>query len=81
MNPRTLVVLGVAPVRIDLLTSIDGVPSFAAAWKRRARASFGATETQYLALEDLITAKSASGRPQDEADLVFLRRMLSKRKR
>src|SRR4029453_17029707 len=28
MNPRTLIVLGVAPVRIDILTSIDGVPSF-----------------------------------------------------
>jgi hypothetical protein len=27
MNPRTLIVLGVAPVRIDILTSIDGITS------------------------------------------------------
>jgi hypothetical protein len=31
MNPRTLVVLGVAPIRIDILTSVEGVPSFAGA--------------------------------------------------
>lgn len=41
-DPRTLIVLGVPPVRIDVLTSIDGVPSFAAAWKRRAEGHYGA---------------------------------------
>jgi hypothetical protein len=38
----TLIVLGVAPVRIDILTSIDGVTSFAAAWKRRADGRYAA---------------------------------------
>jgi len=59
MNPRTLVVLGVAPVRIDLLTSIDGVPSFATAWKQRAEGVFGSTAAHYLGLDDLIAAKAA----------------------
>ena len=40
-NPRTLIVLGVPPIRIDVLTSIEGVPSFAAAWKRRAAGRYG----------------------------------------
>jgi len=81
-NPRTLVVLGVAPVRIDLLTSIDGVPSFGAAWKRRAAGLFGATQTQYLSLADLIASKSAtpSSRLQDKADLVHLQRVAARKK-
>ncbi|HMA91466.1 MAG TPA: hypothetical protein VKP30_02225 [Polyangiaceae bacterium] len=40
-NPRTLVVLGVSPVRIDILTSIDGINSFAGVWKRRSQGRFG----------------------------------------
>jgi len=79
MNPRTLVVLGVAPVRIDLLTSIDGVPSFATAWKQRAEGVFGSTAAHYLGLDDLIAAKAACGRPQDHADLVSLHRASARR--
>jgi hypothetical protein len=80
-NPRTLIVLGVAPVRIDLLTTIDGVPSFAAAWRRRVRAKFGQKDANYLSLEDLIEAKAATSRLQDKADLVHLRRALRRRSR
>ena len=65
--------LGVASIRIDVLTSVDGVASFAAAWKRRSRAPFGGVPTQFLSLADMIAAKTASGRPQDLADLVALR--------
>lgn len=82
-NPRTLIVLGVAPVRIDVLTSVDGITSFAAVWKRRAIGSFGATPTQYLSLDDLIVAKAATpaSRVQDKADLVHLQRIAAKRRR
>ncbi len=73
-SPRTLIVLGVPPVRIDLLTSIDGVPSFAAAWKRRVDAVYGATAAHWISLEDLTASKEAAGRPQDLADLAVLRR-------
>lgn len=75
LNPRTLIVLGVAPVRIDILTSILGVHPFAAAWKRRAKGVFGRVPTNYLSLEDLIAAKSATPeeRVQDKADLIALK--------
>jgi hypothetical protein len=73
-NPRTLVVLGVAPVRIDILTSISGIMSFGAAWKRRVQGQFGRTPANYIALEDLIAAKAATDRPQDKADLAVLER-------
>lgn len=79
-NPRTLIVLGVPPVRIDVLTSIDGVRSFAAAWKRRAEGTYGGTRAHFLSLADLMAAKSASGRLQDLADLDVLERV-AKRKR
>jgi predicted nucleotidyltransferase len=73
-NPRTLVVLGVAPVRIDILTSISGLLSFRSAWRRRAQGRFGRTPANYIALEDLIAAKAAANRPQDKADLAVLER-------
>ena len=73
-NPRTLLVLGVPPVRIDVLTSILGV-AFAGAWKRRVDGRFGAVETHYLSLDDLIASKRAAGRLQDLADLETLARV------
>lgn len=78
-NPRTLVVLGVAPVRIDILTSIDGFDSFAGVWKRRKQGRFGKANANYISLEDLIVAKAATpaSRLQDKADLAVLRRALT----
>lgn len=75
-NPRTLIVLGVEPIRIDILTTIDGLGSFAAAWKRRAKGTYGKASANYIALEDLIAAKMASGRPQDLADVDVLQRVV-----
>jgi hypothetical protein len=75
LRPRTLVVLGVAPVRIDVLTSIAGVNSFAAAYARRASGKLGRSKAAYLGLEDLLAAKVASGRLQDLADVEALRRL------
>jgi predicted nucleotidyltransferase len=66
--------LGVAPVRIDILSSVDGIPSFASAWRRRVEGQFGAAKAHYLSLDDLVLAKTAAGREQDLADLVSLRR-------
>jgi hypothetical protein len=80
-DPRTLIVLGVPPVRIDVLTSIDGVPSFAAAWKRRAVGRYGSAAANFLSLVDLMDAKEAAGRPQDLADLAVLRRVVLRRGR
>jgi predicted nucleotidyltransferase len=77
-DPRWIIQLGVAPVRIDLLSKIPGCPSFEAAWKNRVTASFGAVRAHYLGLEDLIRAKEAAGRDQDRADVRVLRRVKAK---
>ena len=34
LNPETVIQLGVAPVRIDLLNDLPGVKAFATAWRR-----------------------------------------------
>lgn len=73
-NPRALIVLGVEPIRIDILTSIDGLSSFSLAWKRRVKGRYGNVAANYISMVDLITAKKASGRPQDLADVDLLER-------
>ena len=79
-SPRTLIVLGVAPIRIDVLTSVDGIRSFSAAWKRRAEGVYGRTHAHFLSLEDLVASKQAAGRPQDLADLDVLQRAARRRR-
>jgi len=79
-SPRTLVVLGIAPVRIDVLTSVDGIASFSAAWKRRVEGSYGRALAHFVSLADLIASKQAAGRPQDLADLDVLRRASRRRR-
>jgi predicted nucleotidyltransferase len=68
----TILQLGVAPVRIDLLCSLAGIESFEQAWQRRADARFGSVDTHYISLDDLIAAKRGAGRDQDHADLEHL---------
>jgi hypothetical protein len=78
-DPDSIIQLGVAPVRIDLLKSVSGT-TFQTGWKRRAKARFGAAPAWFLSLEDLIRAKQAAGRAQDRADVEMLRRV-QRRKR
>lgn len=78
-NPRTLVVLGVSPIRIDVLTSVDGISSFAGAWKRRSQGKYGKVPANFVSLADLMASKAAAGRPQDLADLEVLEKVSARR--
>jgi predicted nucleotidyltransferase len=71
--PERVVQLGVAPARIDLLSSLAAVRDFAAAWERRVDARFGGVDAHFLGLDDLIAEKEGAGRDQDRADLRSLR--------
>lgn len=77
MDPNCIIQLGVAPVRIDLLSAIPGCPNFQAAWKRRVEARFGFVPAQYIGLDDLIRNKEATDREQDRADASVLRRAVA----
>ena len=70
-KPHTIIQLGFEPVRIDILTSLSGVP-FDSAWKHRKRAAYGALKVMFIGKADLIKNKKASKRTQDLADLEFL---------
>jgi hypothetical protein len=70
-DPNSIIQLGVAPVRIDLMFQLPGCPGFRAFWKNRVEARFGSVKTCYLGLDDLLIAKKAAGRPQDRADASY----------
>jgi Nucleotidyl transferase of unknown function (DUF2204) len=63
--------IGVAPLRIDVITAIDGV-SFDEAWSGRVRGSLNGIDANVIGREQLIANKRAAGRPQDLADLETL---------
>lgn len=65
------VLLGEAPLRIDVLSQIAGV-DFDSAWGRRETDRFGPATVCYLGREDLIANKRAAGRPQDLVDAAEL---------
>lgn len=59
--------MGVAPMRVDILMGIPGI-GFEDAWPRRTEVEFDDIMISFISREDLITAKRASGRPQDLLD-------------
>ncbi|HEX2164153.1 MAG TPA: nucleotidyltransferase [Thermoanaerobaculia bacterium] len=78
-TPERVVQLGVAPARIDLLSSLSSVRDFEAAWERRVDARFGSVDAHYIGLDDLIAEKESAGRDQDRADARSLRAARSRR--
>jgi hypothetical protein len=69
--PERVIQLGVAPNRIDLLTSLTGV-TFEEAWSSRAEGFLGGVAVPFLSREMLIKNKLATGRKQDAADVEAL---------
>ena len=64
----TIFQIGVPPLRIDVITAIDGV-DFADAWPDRFKTSFGGVPVSVISRHHLITNKKASARLQDLADV------------
>lgn len=76
-TPGTIFQIGVEPNRVDIITSIDGV-AFDAAWPGRRASRYDDVEIAVLGIDDLITNKRASGRPQDLLDVERLEQARSK---
>lgn len=64
----TIFQIGVPPLRIDVITAIDGV-DFADAWKDRFKTSFGGVPVVVISRHHLITNKKTAARLQDLADV------------
>ena len=66
--PGVVFQIGVAPLRINVLTAIDGV-EFDEAWPSRFNTQFADQPITVLSKEHLIKNKRATGRTQDLADV------------
>jgi hypothetical protein len=64
--------LGVPPRRIDVLTAVSGLDSFAAAWNTRVERTFQGQRVPFIGREALIANKRAAGRLRDLADIEAL---------
>jgi len=60
--------IGIAPVRIDILTEITGV-KFADAWKKKVASTFFSVSVHFISFDDLVANKRALGRSSDLQDL------------
>jgi predicted nucleotidyltransferase len=69
---RVVYQIGVAPVRVDITTHIDGI-EFDAAWQNRVKSTIFGVPVHFIALNDLIVNKQAAGRTGDLEDLKDLR--------
>lgn len=67
LEPEVFFQVGVEPVRVDIMTSVTGL-DFAGAWSRKVLVDFGGETAPVLCREDILAAKKASGRVQDQAD-------------
>jgi hypothetical protein len=56
--------IGIAPIRIDILTQITGV-DFSAAWKNRVKGTIFGISVPFISLHHLIANKKATGRSSD----------------
>ena len=66
-TPDIVYQIGVAPRRIDILTSISGV-EFDQAWQSRKSIELDRLAVPVIGRDDLLANKRASGRPKDLAD-------------
>lgn len=70
-KPGVVFQIGVDPIRIDIITSIDGV-EFEDAWAERLETRFAGVAVGVISRRHLIENKRASGRDQDLLDVKWL---------
>lgn len=68
MRPDEILYMGAPPMRVDVFKHVDGV-DFNHAYQNRTEADWDGVHVQLIGVEDLITAKRASGREQDMMDV------------
>lgn len=67
-RPGSVLQVGVAPVRVDVLTALDGL-DFGAAWELRETGEMDGLRLNFLSRDDFVRNKRAVGRAQDLADI------------
>jgi len=73
-DPRTLLMIGREPFRVDILTELPGV-TFDQAWDSRIYVTLDGVQLPVIGKADLIKNKRAVGRLQDLADAEELEKL------
>ena len=71
---NVIIQIGIAPIRIDILTDIDGV-DFNEAYDKRIEHDFGDLIATVLHLDDILKNKIASNRAKDKIDVIELKKL------
>ena len=66
-----IIQLGYEPVRIDIITSIEG-SRFKDVWKNKVTGTYGDEKVFFIGIDELIKNKQCSKRPLDKIDLDLL---------
>ena len=72
-QPRIVFQFGMAPTRVDVMTTIDAV-TFPEAWKNRVETHLSGIPISIISLQDLIRNKEAASRDTDRLHLERLRK-------
>lgn len=72
-RPELTYQIGIAPIRVDILTQITGV-EFPSAWKDRVEGSIFGVPVHFISLAQLIANKQATGRGSDLEQLQQIRK-------
>jgi len=72
LRSDTVFQIGIAPNRIDILTGITGV-LFEEAWPNRLTLKIDDQVVPVIGRAELVRNKAATGRPKDQADVIWLR--------
>jgi predicted nucleotidyltransferase len=78
VNEKIFYQIGIAPVRIDIITGLKGL-RFKQAWKNRKNTKYGGIPINILGIKDLVRSKRKVARAQDILDLKKLTRRIPKR--
>ena len=79
LDEETIVEIGREPIKIQILTGIDGV-AFEACYRRRVLYEDAGVAIPFISLDDLIVNKGATPRPKDKIDLEELRKIRAEKK-
>jgi hypothetical protein len=79
-TPGMIVQFGVPPLRIDLITELEGI-DFETCYKKRVKTEISGISVNLIDIESLKKNKRATGRHQDLADAENLEKPKSKRKK
>ncbi|HEY6326512.1 MAG TPA: hypothetical protein VIW73_08410 [Candidatus Cybelea sp.] len=77
IDEDTVFQIGVAPIRIDVLTSITGV-DFEEAWPKRIEVERDGLLVPFIGVDEFLKNKDATGRDQDRVDAARVRRRLGR---